>query len=35
MDFLFETATAAVVSKEIDCPDRQEMPQILLCDTQA
>lgn len=35
MDFLFKTAPAVVVSKEIDCPDRQETPQILLCATQA
>lgn len=35
MDFLFETAAAVVASKEIDCPDSQETPQILLCYTQA
>lgn len=35
MDFLFETAAAAVARKEIDCPTSQETPEILLCDTQA
>lgn len=34
MDFLFETTAAEAVSEEIDCPASQEIPEILLCDTQ-